>query len=113
MNRWQRDAATAPNVGDRVPYVIIKAAKGAKVMYWFILLFTKFVAFVLLSFWWVNKQAYERSEDPVYVLDNNIPIDPHYYLENQISKVSFEYDIFVYYYFSHFTPTNIASTATT
>lgn len=27
----QRDAATAPNVGDRVPYVIIKAAKGAKV----------------------------------------------------------------------------------
>ncbi|XP_071914321.1 DNA polymerase delta catalytic subunit-like isoform X1 [Coffea arabica] len=56
----KRDAATAPNVGDRVPYVIIKAAKGAK--------------------------AYERSEDPVYVLDNNIPIDPHYYLENQISK---------------------------
>ncbi|XP_073149546.1 DNA polymerase delta catalytic subunit isoform X1 [Henckelia pumila] len=56
----KRDAATAPNVGDRVPYVIIKAAKGAK--------------------------AYERSEDPIYVLDNNIPIDPHYYLENQISK---------------------------
>lgn len=27
----QRDAATAPTVGDRVPYVIIKAAKGAKV----------------------------------------------------------------------------------
>lgn len=33
-------------------------------------------------------QAYERSEDPIYVLDNNIPIDPHYYLDNQISKVS-------------------------
>ncbi|RZR73781.1 hypothetical protein BHM03_00028089 [Ensete ventricosum] len=56
-----RDAATAPNVGDRVPYVIIKAAKGAK--------------------------AYEKSEDPIYVLENNIPIDPQYYLENQISKV--------------------------
>ncbi|KAI5672300.1 hypothetical protein M9H77_12664 [Catharanthus roseus] len=56
----KRDAATAPNVGDRVPYVIVKAAKGAK--------------------------AYERSEDPIYVLDNNIPIDPHYYLDNQISK---------------------------
>uniref|UniRef100_A0A0D3HJ21 DNA polymerase n=1 Tax=Oryza barthii TaxID=65489 RepID=A0A0D3HJ21_9ORYZ len=56
----KRDAATAPTVGDRVPYVIIKAAKGAK--------------------------AYERSEDPIYVLDNNIPIDPQYYLENQISK---------------------------
>lgn len=32
-------------------------------------------------------QAYERSEDPIYVLENNIPIDPQYYLENQISKV--------------------------
>uniref|UniRef100_A0A0A0KIW2 DNA polymerase n=1 Tax=Cucumis sativus TaxID=3659 RepID=A0A0A0KIW2_CUCSA len=56
----KRDAATAPNVGDRVPYVIVKAAKGAK--------------------------AYERSEDPIYVLENSIPIDPQYYLENQISK---------------------------
>ncbi|KAL6542498.1 DNA polymerase delta catalytic subunit [Orobanche minor] len=56
----KRDAATAPSVGDRVPYVIVKAAKGAK--------------------------AYERSEDPIYVLENNIPIDPNYYLENQISK---------------------------
>nr|GLL24467.1 DNA polymerase delta catalytic subunit [Ipomoea trifida] len=56
----KRDPATAPNMGDRVPYVIVKAAKGAK--------------------------AYEKSEDPIYVLENNIPIDPHYYLENQISK---------------------------
>ncbi|CAN6476021.1 unnamed protein product [Victoria cruziana] len=56
----KRDAATAPNVGDRVPYVIIKAAKGAK--------------------------AYEKSEDPIFVLENNIPIDHQYYLENQISK---------------------------
>nr|WDA42964.1 DNA polymerase delta catalytic subunit [Fagopyrum tataricum] len=56
----KRDAATAPTVGDRVPYVIVKAAKGAK--------------------------AYEKSEDPIYVLENNIPIDAQYYLENQISK---------------------------
>ncbi|KAM1026947.1 hypothetical protein ACFX2A_040772 [Malus domestica] len=56
----KRDAATTPNVGDRVPYVIIKAAKGAK--------------------------AYEKSEDPIYVLENNIPIDPQYYLENKISR---------------------------
>nr|GMC79266.1 DNA polymerase delta catalytic subunit [Ipomoea batatas]GMC90235.1 DNA polymerase delta catalytic subunit [Ipomoea batatas] len=56
----KRDPATAPNMGDRVPYVIVKAAKGAK--------------------------AYEKSEDPIYVLENNIPIDPQYYLENQISK---------------------------
>jgi len=26
----KRDPATAPTIGDRVPYVIIKAAKGAK-----------------------------------------------------------------------------------
>ncbi|KAL2347216.1 hypothetical protein Fmac_001216 [Flemingia macrophylla] len=32
------------------------------------------------------RKAYERSEDPIYVLENNIPIDPQYYLENQISK---------------------------
>lgn len=56
----KRDAATAPSVGDRVPYVIIKAAKGAK--------------------------AYEKSEDPIYVLENSIPIDHQYYLDNQISK---------------------------
>lgn len=36
-----------------------------------------------------DKQAYEKSEDPIYVLENNIPIDPQYYLENQISKVFF------------------------
>lgn len=35
----QRDAATAPNVGDRVPYVIIKAAKGAKVIFLMAFLF--------------------------------------------------------------------------
>ncbi|XP_027913140.1 DNA polymerase delta catalytic subunit-like isoform X1 [Vigna unguiculata] len=56
----KRDAATAPNVGDRVPYVIIKGARGAK--------------------------AYEKSEDPIYVLENDIPIDYQYYVDNQISK---------------------------
>lgn len=30
--------------------------------------------------------AYEKSEDPLYVLENNIPIDTKYYLENQLSK---------------------------
>lgn len=55
----KRDPASAPTIGDRVPYVIIKAAKGAK--------------------------AFERSEDPIYVLENNIPIDTQYYLEHQIA----------------------------
>uniref|UniRef100_A0A3P8P0Y5 DNA polymerase n=2 Tax=Astatotilapia calliptera TaxID=8154 RepID=A0A3P8P0Y5_ASTCA len=56
----KRDAGSAPNLGDRVPYVIIKAAKGAA--------------------------AYMKSEDPIYVLENNIPIDTQYYLEQQLSK---------------------------
>lgn len=30
--------------------------------------------------------AYEKSEDPIYVLENNIPIDTRYYLDNQLSK---------------------------
>ncbi|KAH9967292.1 DNA polymerase family B-domain-containing protein [Russula dissimulans] len=56
----QRDAGSAPALGDRVPYVIVKGIKGAA--------------------------AYEKSEDPIYVLENNIPIDTKYYLENQLSK---------------------------
>ena len=30
--------------------------------------------------------AYEKSEDPIYVLENSVPIDTKYYLENQLSK---------------------------
>ncbi|XP_061892445.1 DNA polymerase delta catalytic subunit [Entelurus aequoreus] len=56
----KRDAGSAPNLGDRVPYVIVRAAKGAA--------------------------AYMKSEDPIYVLENNIPIDTQYYLDQQLSK---------------------------
>ncbi|OCH91039.1 hypothetical protein OBBRIDRAFT_887287 [Obba rivulosa] len=56
----QRDAGSAPALGDRVAYVIVKGVKGAA--------------------------AYEKSEDPIYVLENNIPIDTKYYLENQLSN---------------------------
>lgn len=56
----KRDPGSAPTLGDRVAYVIIKGTKGAA--------------------------AYEKSEDPIYVLENNIPIDTSYYLENQLSK---------------------------
>ncbi|KLO05308.1 hypothetical protein SCHPADRAFT_933696 [Schizopora paradoxa] len=56
----QRDAGSAPALGDRVAYVVIKGIK--------------------------NAAAYEKSEDPIYVLENNIPIDTRYYLENQLSK---------------------------
>lgn len=56
----QRDAGSAPALGDRVAYVIIKGGKGVA--------------------------AYDKSEDPLYVLENNIPIDTKYYLDNQLSK---------------------------
>lgn len=56
----KRDAGSAPSLGDRVAYVIVKGMKGAA--------------------------AFEKSEDPIYVLENNIPIDTKYYLENQLSK---------------------------
>ena len=56
----KRDAGSAPALGDRVAYVIVKGTAGAK--------------------------NFERSEDPIYVLENNIPIDTRYYLENQLAK---------------------------
>lgn len=56
----KRDAGSAPSLGDRVAYVIVKGVKGAA--------------------------AYEKSEDPLYVLEHNVPIDTRYYLENQLSK---------------------------
>ncbi|KAF2269740.1 hypothetical protein CC78DRAFT_508310 [Lojkania enalia] len=56
----KRDAGSAPALGDRVAYVIVKGAGGSK--------------------------NYEKSEDPIHVLENNIPIDTKYYLENQLAK---------------------------
>eukprot|EP00794_Sanderia_malayensis_P008104 gene8104-8972_t len=56
----KRDPGSAPKLGDRVPYVIIAGTKGAK--------------------------AYEKAEDPIYVLEHSIPIDTKYYLENQLQN---------------------------
>ncbi|KZF26553.1 hypothetical protein L228DRAFT_216732 [Xylona heveae TC161] len=56
----KRDAGSAPTLGDRVAYVIVKGAGGSK--------------------------NYERSEDPMFVLENNLPIDTKYYLDNQLAK---------------------------
>lgn len=52
----KRDPATAPQIGDRVAYVIIQGAKNARM--------------------------YERSEDPLHVLKNDMAVDYEYYLEN-------------------------------
>ncbi|KAK6834682.1 DNA polymerase family B [Apiospora arundinis] len=56
----KRDAGSAPGLGDRVAYVMIKGAAGSK--------------------------NWERSEDPIFVLENNVPIDTRYYLDNQLAK---------------------------
>eukprot|EP00920_Eleutheroschizon_duboscqi_P035404 GHVT01085555.1.p1 GENE.GHVT01085555.1~~GHVT01085555.1.p1 ORF type:complete len:1029 (+),score=189.08 GHVT01085555.1:3620-6706(+) len=50
-----RDAGTAPGVGDRVSYVIVQGRK--------------------------DQAQYERAEDPLYVLEKNIPIDTQHYLD--------------------------------
>lgn len=55
----KRDAGSAPTLGDRVAYVIIKGVGDAR--------------------------NYEKSEDPLFVLENSVPIDTKYYLDNQLS----------------------------
>lgn len=55
-----RDEASAPVLGDRVAYVITRKGKHAK--------------------------TYQKSEDPVFVLENNIPIDTDYYMHNQLEN---------------------------
>lgn len=55
----KRDAGSAPTLGDRVAYVIIKTS---------------------------GDKNYEKSEDPLYVLEHLLPIDTKYYLDNQLTK---------------------------
>lgn len=33
-----------------------------------------------------KKPFLQKAEDPIYVLEHNLPIDAQYYLENQLSK---------------------------
>ena len=56
----QRDPANAPSVGDRIQYVFIKSAKGMK--------------------------AYEKVEDPLFALENNLSIDGYHYIEHQLKQ---------------------------
>ncbi|KAI6187607.1 DNA polymerase [Aphelenchoides besseyi] len=53
----KRDPGSAPKLGDRVPFVYAKKVP-----------------------------AYDKAEDPIYVLKNKLPIDVDYYLENQLMK---------------------------
>ncbi|KAH7714423.1 DNA polymerase delta catalytic subunit, partial [Aphelenchoides avenae] len=56
----KRDPGSAPRLGDRVPYVIVNKGKGVP--------------------------AHEKAEDPIFVLQNSLPIDTEYYLHNQLVK---------------------------
>ncbi len=47
-------------IGDRIPYVLVASDKSSKL--------------------------YEKSEDPLYVLEKCLPIDVEYYIENQLKK---------------------------
>jgi DNA polymerase delta subunit 1 len=53
----ERDPLTAPSIGDRVKYVMTQVTKG---------------------------KAYQMSEDPIFVLENEIPIDYKWYIDKQI-----------------------------
>lgn len=73
----KRDPGNAPKLGDRIPYVIVAGTKNAK-------------AYEKAEVRNITKLLYGviffKFQDPIYVLENNIPIDAKYYLENQLSK---------------------------
>ena len=68
-----RDPATAPRLGQRVPFVLIAGHKGAKVR--------KFCKISLKI-----PKGFERAEHPLYVLRNGCPVDIDYYINNQLHK---------------------------
>lgn len=54
----ERKPGSEPQSGDRVPYLLTKTEN-------------------------IKAKAFEKSEDPNYVKENNIPVDYHYYFENK------------------------------
>jgi len=56
----KRNPSSAPCLGDRVNYLVLAGAAKTKV--------------------------YERAEDPLYALDNDLPVDAEYYLESQLKQ---------------------------
>ena len=57
----ERKPGSEPQSGDRVPYLLTNTGDP-------------------------KAKAYEKSEDPVYVKENNIPIDYHYYFLNKFLR---------------------------
>jgi DNA polymerase delta subunit 1 len=60
IKKRNSSTATAPNIGDRIPYVIVSSDKEARI--------------------------WEKAEDPIYVLEHGLAIDAHYYLHKQLYK---------------------------
>ena len=56
----ERDPHNAPTVGDRVAMVMIRGVK--------------------------NANCYEKAEDPLYALENDLPIDYQYYLDHHLKQ---------------------------
>eukprot|EP00493_Phyllostaurus_siculus_P007606 UN07692 len=56
----KRDPGNAPVSGDRVAFVYVKKGRKAK--------------------------AYEKAEDPLYVLENELPLDTEHYIKTQLEK---------------------------
>lgn len=96
----KRDASTAPSVGDRVAYVIVRGAKDSKLhervgmnvcesvmrkrrffLLAFLFYFRKLSKYFSQFFF-----SFSLQEDPLYVLENDIPLDAPYYVENQLTK---------------------------
>lgn len=74
----KRDAGSAPALGDRVACECCKPLLDV--------LQADFSPADVIIKGTKDARAFEKSEDPLYVLENNIPIDTKYYLENQLSK---------------------------
>jgi DNA polymerase delta subunit 1 len=55
-----RDPNSAPSIGDRVSMVMIRSTK--------------------------NANCYEKSEDPIYSLEHDLPIDYQYYLDHHLKQ---------------------------
>lgn len=68
-NALKRDAATAPVVGDRVCYVITQGLHKER---------------KTGGRGWGTINIAERAEDPLYVMQNDIPLDAMWYIENQL-----------------------------
>jgi DNA polymerase delta subunit 1 len=54
----KRDMLNTPMAGERISYVMIKGSKGQK--------------------------AYEKSEDPLWVMEHNLPVDFEHYVNHQL-----------------------------